>query len=80
MRSAGAVVVPGPCPHLVASTRTVYGRWRSLVAHQTGGLGVAGSSPARPTTNKQGMSMSRRVTTPWGGVTRGELASPVSAE
>ena len=25
------------------------GAWRSLVAHQTGGLGVVGSNPAAPT-------------------------------
>ena len=25
------------------------GAWRSLVAHQTGGLGVAGSNPVAPT-------------------------------
>ena len=39
--------------------RTTHGRWRSLVAHQTGGLGVAGSSPARPTRSEQGKRTGR---------------------
>ena len=28
---------------------TLVGAWRSLVAHYTGGVGVAGSNPAAPT-------------------------------
>jgi hypothetical protein len=34
-------------PHKLAC-----GQWRSLVAHQSGGLGVVGSNPACPTMKK----------------------------
>src|SRR5215475_12994189 len=39
---------PPPCAMVVASA-WADGTWRSLVAHLTGGQGVAGSNPAVPT-------------------------------
>ena len=39
---------PAPCAIFVGSARAD-GTWRSLVAHLTGGQGVAGSNPAVPT-------------------------------
>ena len=47
--------------------RRKHGLWRSLVAHYTGGVGVAGSNPVSPTTEKPGQpafspsTASRRV-------------------
>ena len=41
---AGAVASAGRC-----STAGATGTWRSLVAHLTGGQGVAGSNPVVPT-------------------------------
>src|SRR5438876_3618215 len=40
--------VPAPYAKVIASARAD-GTWRSLVAHLTGGQGVAGSNPAVPT-------------------------------
>ena len=39
---------PAPCAIVIGSARAD-GTWRSLVAHLTGGQGVAGSNPAVPT-------------------------------
>jgi hypothetical protein len=34
---------------LILPTEKIFGMWRSLVAHLTGGQGVAGSNPVIPT-------------------------------
>ena len=39
-------------PHQSPNGRIV-GEWRSLVAHYTGGVGVAGSNPVSPTIRKE---------------------------
>ena len=39
----------GSLPSLPGSIWAAFGLWRSLVAHLTGGQGVAGSNPVSPT-------------------------------
>src|SRR3954447_20861212 len=58
VRSEGTAAVRFSSP-LVVRDAAGFGLWRSLVAHLTGGQGVAGSNPVSPT-NRTGSDLRKR--------------------
>ena len=54
---------PGKLSPRRQNTGASHGLWRSLVAHLTGGQGVAGSNPVSPTSSRRRTNLGRAVCT-----------------